>query len=83
MTGLIEKGAIVSYSDPYVSRIEIGGEVLVSADLTPQLVQSMDCVVVLTDHSVFDYSMIAAESSLVVDCRNALRNFSGANILSP
>jgi len=80
--GLTEKGAKVSYSDPYVSRVEIGGEVLVSADLTPQLVQSMDCVVVLTDHSVFDYPMIAAESSLVLDCRNALRNFSGANILS-
>ena len=82
VTGLMEKGAIVSYSDPYVPRIEVGGEDLVSADLTPQLIQSMDCVVVLTDHSVFDYSMIAAESLLVLDCRNALRNFSRANILS-
>lgn len=82
VAGLMEKGAIVSYSDPYVPRIEVGGEDLVSADLTPQLIQSMDCVVVLTDHSVFDYSMIAAESLLVLDCRNALRNFSRANILS-
>jgi len=79
---LMGEGANVSYSDPYVSRIEIGGESLVSASLTPQLLQSMDCVVILTDHSVFDYPMIAADSPLVLDCRNSLRNFSGSNILS-
>jgi UDP-N-acetyl-D-glucosamine dehydrogenase len=79
---LMEEGANVSYSDPYVARIEIGGESLVSANLTPQLLQSMDCVVILTDHSAFDYPMIAADSPLVLDCRNSLRNFSGPNILS-
>ncbi len=82
VTELKEKGAMVSYSDPYVPRVELGDEVLVSTDVTPQLIQSMDCIVVLTDHSNFDYAMVAAESSLVLDCRNALRNFSGANILS-
>jgi UDP-N-acetyl-D-mannosaminuronate dehydrogenase len=35
----------------------------------------MDCVVVLTDHSSFDYEMIVAHSAIVVDCRNVLRNF--------
>ena len=79
--GLIEEGANVSYSDPYVPRIEIGGEALASVRLTRRLLQSMDCVVILTDHSVFDYSMIATDSPLVLDCRNALRNFSGPNIL--
>lgn len=79
---LMEEGADVSYSDPYVSKVEIGGEILASANLTPQLLKSMDCVVILTDHSVFDYPMIAADSPLVLDCRNCLRNFSGPNILS-
>jgi UDP-N-acetyl-D-glucosamine dehydrogenase len=79
---LMEEGVNVSYSDPYVSKVEIGGEILTSANLTPQLLQSMDCVVILTDHSVFDYPMIAAESPLVLDCRNSLKNFSGPNILS-
>jgi UDP-N-acetyl-D-glucosamine dehydrogenase len=79
---LIEEGAALSYSDPYVSEIEIGGTRLASANLTPQLLQSMDCVVILTDHSLFDYSMIATASSLVLDCRNSLRDFSGSNILS-
>jgi UDP-N-acetyl-D-glucosamine dehydrogenase len=78
---LMEHGADVSYADPYVSEIAIGGENFVSAALTPQLLQSMDCVVILTDHSVFDYAMIAAASSVVLDCRNSLRDFSGSNIL--
>src|SRR6266496_212271 len=78
---LMEKGASVSYSDPYVPRVEMGGEILASTNLTPQLLQSMDCVVILTDHSVFDFSMIVAESSLILDCRNALRDFSGSNIM--
>jgi UDP-N-acetyl-D-glucosamine dehydrogenase len=78
---LVEEGANVSYADPYVSEIAIGGENFVSADLTPQLLQSMDCVVILTDHSVFDYAMIAAGSSMVLDCRNSLREFAGSNIL--
>jgi UDP-N-acetyl-D-glucosamine dehydrogenase len=78
---LTEEGANVSYADPYVSEITIGGEMFVSVNLTPQLLQSMDCVVILTDHSVFDYAMIAAASSVVLDCRNSLRDFSGSNIL--
>jgi UDP-N-acetyl-D-glucosamine dehydrogenase len=78
---LIQKGATVSYSDPYVPRVVVGGEVLVSVPLTQQLLQSMDCVVILTDHPAFDYSMVAADSALVVDCRNALKNFSGANVI--
>jgi UDP-N-acetyl-D-glucosamine dehydrogenase len=79
---LMEEGANVSYSDPYAAKVEIGGEILVSTNLTPQLLQSMDCVVILTDHSAFDYAMVAAHSPLVLDCRNSLRSFSGSNILS-
>jgi UDP-N-acetyl-D-glucosamine dehydrogenase len=78
---LIEKGATVAYSDPYVPRVALGGDTLVSVPLTQQLLQSMDCVVILTDHPAFDYSMVAAHSALVVDCRNALKDFSGANVI--
>jgi UDP-N-acetyl-D-glucosamine dehydrogenase len=78
---LMGEGANVSYSDPYVSKVEIGGEILASANLTSELLKSMDCVVILTDHSLFDYPMIANNSPLVVDCRNSLRDFSGPNIL--
>ncbi|MGB7950693.1 MAG: UDP binding domain-containing protein, partial [Candidatus Binatia bacterium] len=78
---LMEQGANVTYSDPYVPKFEIAGKVLASAGLTPRLLQSMDCVVILTDHSVFDYGMIAAESRLVLDSRRSLKDFSGSNIL--
>ena len=79
---LMQAGAIVSYSDPYVFKTEVGGKVLTSVELTPELLRSMDCTVILTDHSAFDYSMIAAASSVVLDCRNSLRDFSGPNIVS-
>ena len=78
---LIEKGATLEYSDPYVPMVSIGEETLVSVPLTAQLIQSMDCVLILTDHPAFDYSMIATHSAVVVDCRNALKNFSGANVI--
>jgi UDP-N-acetyl-D-glucosamine dehydrogenase len=41
----------------------------------------MDCVLVLTDHSTFDYEMIAANSLLLLDKRNALKDFSGSNVI--
>jgi UDP-N-acetyl-D-glucosamine dehydrogenase len=77
---LSEKGAIVSYSDPYIPSIEINGRLIKSISLTPEVLESMDCVVILTDHSIFDYPMIAAHSPLILDCRNALRDFHGPNI---
>lgn len=77
---LVRQGATVLYADPFVPRLEIEGELYESVKLTPELINSMDCVVILTDHSAFDYPMIAAQSRLVVDCRNALKDFSGANV---
>jgi UDP-N-acetyl-D-glucosamine dehydrogenase len=63
-----------------VPKIEIIGEIFESVSLTTHLLASMDCVVVLTDHSNFNYEMISAESRLVLDCRNALKDFTGENI---
>ena len=79
---LMDEGAEVTYSDPYVSNIRIGDKLLCSANMTRDLLQSMDCVVILTDHSMFDYSIIAAASPMVLDCRNSSRAYSGSNILS-
>ena len=80
LQGLREKGAQVYYSDPYVRQIEISGTVFVSLDLTPSNLQSMDCAVLLTDHSAFDYELIATHSPLIIDTRNALKEFSGSEI---
>ena len=78
---LHEKGALVSYADPHVATVEVDGQVKHSRELTPELLRAMDCAVMLTDHSAFDYAMIASHSSLIIDCRNALRDFSGPHIV--
>ncbi len=81
LDALREKGASICYSDPYVSSIILNGRMLNSVGLTAALLQSMDCAVILTDHSVFDYGMIANFSSLVFDTRNAMKNFFKANVV--
>jgi UDP-N-acetyl-D-glucosamine dehydrogenase len=79
---LHEKGAIVSYSDPHVLSIELDGKTLTSTSATPDILGSADCVVILTDHSVFDYPAIVAHSRLVLDCRNALRKYRAENVVA-
>jgi len=81
VAGLMAKGAKVSYSDPYIGQVEIGGKVLCSNELNSQLLKSVDCVVILTDHSSFDYSMVVSHSPLILDCRNALKDFSSPNVV--
>jgi UDP-N-acetyl-D-glucosamine dehydrogenase len=83
LEGLHEKGAVVYFADPYVSSIMIQDQSIKAIELTPSALQSMDCVAILTDHSAFDYSMVAKFSSLVLDTRNALKEFSrpGLNTL--
>jgi UDP-N-acetyl-D-glucosamine dehydrogenase len=78
--GLQENGAIVSYSDPHVPFIKLEGKKMKSISITPEVLSSMDCAVILTDHSAFDYTMISEHAKLIVDCRSALRGFSGSNI---
>ncbi|HEY2988585.1 MAG TPA: nucleotide sugar dehydrogenase [Candidatus Binatia bacterium] len=79
--GLMERGAHVQYSDPYVPSLKLGDKVLQSVTLKPALLRACDCVVVLTDHSTFDYAMVATHSPVIVDTRNALKNFSGPNLV--
>lgn len=70
---LMHKKAIVIYSDPHIPQIEIGGEKIYSAPLTPELLKKVDCVAILTDHSAYDYKLIAKKAKLVVDTRNAIK----------
>ncbi len=79
--GLSEKGALVEYSDPYVASLELNGKTLQSVALKPEVLRAADCVVLLTDHSGFDYQMIATHSQVIVDTRNAMKAFPGPNVL--
>jgi UDP-N-acetyl-D-glucosamine dehydrogenase len=81
LEALVEKGAAVHFSDPYVQSIPVKGTTIKAVELTPATLQAMDCVAILTDHSVFDYAMIAKHSQLILDTRNALRGFSRPDLI--
>jgi UDP-N-acetyl-D-glucosamine dehydrogenase len=80
LLGLQEKGCEICFSDPYVPQITINETNLDSVTLSPELLQSMDLVVVLTDHSKFNYAMIAKFSPLIFDTRNALSDLAQPNV---
>jgi UDP-N-acetyl-D-glucosamine dehydrogenase len=81
LEGLIEKGASVYFSDPYVQSILLKDQMIKAVELTPELIQSVDCVAILTDHSSFDYAMVAKFSALILDTRNAMKGFSRPNLI--
>jgi UDP-N-acetyl-D-glucosamine dehydrogenase len=76
MTVLKEKGARVRYSDPRVPVLRAdrwhGAVDLHSEPLTAAALAQADCVVVLTDHRLFDYDLVRRSASVVVDTRNAI-----------
>jgi UDP-N-acetyl-D-glucosamine dehydrogenase len=74
MRMLIEKGAILSYNDPFVPSLRMNGNTLQSIDLTPTNIQTQDCIIILTDHSNYDFRRIIAASKLLVDTRNATKD---------
>jgi UDP-N-acetyl-D-glucosamine dehydrogenase len=78
---LRSRGASVSYTDPYVPSIRIeGGDELKSADILDS-VRAADCVVIVTDHGGFDYKIVVENASLIVDTRNALKQYSSPRIV--
>ncbi len=80
---LRQRGAKVAYCDPHVPQIQLESDVrLYSRDLCAQLLQDAHCVVIVTDHSVFDWDEIAQRSSVIVDTRHVYRDHDGENIIS-
>ena len=78
---LLSKGADVVFHDPYVDEIHENGDVFRSVALSDRLISDSDCVVIATDHQVIDYGQIVRHASLVVDTRNATRNFYSENVV--
>ena len=73
-------GAVVTYSDPHVKRIQINGTSLETQELLPAA-EAADCVVIVTDHSGIDYASLVERSKLIVDTRNALKGFRSSKIV--
>ena len=75
---LQHKGALLSYSDPYIPRLHkmraYDFSHMSSVEITGQTLKSHDLALITTDHSTFDYQAIVDNAPLVVDTRNATRN---------
>ena len=82
---LIEKlehmGAAVDYNDPHVPQThymrnwgDIGKK---SIPLTAQSLKQYDCVLIATNHAAYDYKLVADNARLIVDTRNAMKQFKG------
>ncbi|MDP4195851.1 MAG: UDP binding domain-containing protein, partial [Bacteroidota bacterium] len=77
-----EKGAIVSYNDPYVEKLPRTRKYqfdMSSVDLTEENLKNFDVVVLSTDHSNYDYKFIAENAKIIIDSRNA---FEKNNVIS-
>ena len=69
---LQRRGGIVTYSDPHVPTLRM--ESLTLEASPEETAAEADCVVIVTDHTTFDYKGLVDRASLIVDTRNALRN---------
>lgn len=71
---LLEKGAHVFFNDPYIQELDDYDDRIEFVELDTKKLKDADCVVIVTDHSVYDYAWIVKHSNLVVDTRNATKN---------
>jgi UDP-N-acetyl-D-glucosamine dehydrogenase len=79
---LKRRGAIVTYSDPYVQALEHGAHSLKGISITEAVAAGTDCAVIVTDHKAFDYPGIVTSFPLVVDTRNALKGIKSDKIFA-
>jgi UDP-N-acetyl-D-glucosamine dehydrogenase len=75
------KGAIVAYNDPFFPTVGRGRHYALDMTSTPlDNLGQYDAVVIVTDHSSYDYPAIVRESQLVVDTRNATKGIDSSKI---
>jgi UDP-N-acetyl-D-glucosamine dehydrogenase len=73
---LLQKGAVVAYSDPHVQVSPklcdhfIG---LRCDELTAESLRKYDCVLIGTNHDCFDWDLIRINAALIVDTRGVYR----------
>lgn len=76
---LEQRGAHVSFSDPYVPSLRIDDRHWPAVEPGPAA-RDADCVVIITDHRLFDYAALEREARLIVDTRNAMKGISSPKI---
>jgi UDP-N-acetyl-D-glucosamine dehydrogenase len=79
---LQKEGAQVSYHDPYFPFIGKGRKYDLQMKRTElEKLSQYDCIVIVTDHSDYDYKMIVGEAQLVVDTRNATKGIASPKVV--
>jgi UDP-N-acetyl-D-glucosamine dehydrogenase len=79
---LQKEGAKVSYNDPFFEYVGRGRKYNLEMKNTPlENLGQYDAVVIVTDHSSYDYAQIVAEANLVVDTRNATKGIQSPKIV--
>ena len=79
---LQKEGAVVSYNDPYFPTVGKGRKYDLQMKCAPlENLGQYDCVLIVTDHSDYDYARIVRESQLVVDTRNATKGIKSPKIV--
>jgi UDP-N-acetyl-D-glucosamine dehydrogenase len=78
---LAARDADVYYHDPLIDSVAVAGIRYESVALTPETVRSMDAVVLLTAHTDVNYDMVLANSSLLLDTQNKLKNKSSEIVI--
>jgi UDP-N-acetyl-D-glucosamine dehydrogenase len=79
---LRERGAEVLYNDPYFPHVGEGRHYKLNMTSTPlDALDQYDCVLIMTDHSAYDYAEIVRTSRLVVDSRNATKGIQSEKIV--
>ncbi|HMS53954.1 MAG TPA: nucleotide sugar dehydrogenase [Fimbriimonadaceae bacterium] len=74
---MIETGASIQYHDPYVPAIELAGQQWVSSDLTDEVLDEADLVIITTGHKSVDYERVIVRSKCIFDTRNATKGLDG------
>jgi UDP-N-acetyl-D-glucosamine dehydrogenase len=75
-------GAEVSYNDPFFAHVGHGRRYHLDMTSTPlERIPEFDCVLIVTDHSSYDYKSIVTQAQLVVDSRNATRGIDSPKIV--
>ena len=70
---LEESGAEVAFHDPYIRCVREDGHMREGVDLTRDVLEAADAVVVVTDHTAVDYQHVMDHASLIVDSRNVTK----------
>ncbi|GAC1388737.1 MAG: nucleotide sugar dehydrogenase [Ktedonobacteraceae bacterium] len=78
---LRSRKAVVLYNDEYVPSLTLQNHTLHSQSLSSKLLQSVDCVVIITDHNYYDTSWIVQEAHCIVDTRNMTQGHENSKII--